>query len=64
MQLKDDLIDEVFDRVVVGPADEHAPVVGVALGGGLVPDHGPMAQLQHHLHRLTWSRDSTGLIQG
>ena len=52
MQLKDDLIDECLDLVVIRPADEHTPVVGEAFGGHLVPDGGPVTQLQHHLDSL------------
>ena len=52
VQLKDDLVDEGVHGAAVRAAHEHAPVVGVALGGHLVPHGGPVTQLQHHLHCL------------
>ena len=52
MQLKDHLVHKVVDVAALRPADEHQPVMGEALQGGLLPDVGAGAQLQLDLHTL------------
>lgn len=50
VQVEDDLLHEVLDVAVLGPADEHHPVVGEALHGGFLPNLGSVPQLQLHLN--------------
>lgn len=47
--MKDDFLHKVLNVAVLGPSDEHHPVVGEALHGGFLPDLGPVPQLQLHL---------------
>lgn len=64
MQVEDDLLHEVLDVAVLGPADEHHPVVGEALHGGFLPDLGSVPQLQLHLNGAraghAWGAGSAG----